>query len=180
MANPRSAMHESMGITMRLVGVEKRKKRLDRLEVKVQKKIVGKAVSAAAKPMLKAAKANAPVLTGLLKLAMATASRTYRKSGSIVAVIGPRFWGAASEPTKLQVKRFAMQKTAAKRARAAKAVPAWYAHLVEGGTKYVPGKGGGARAQPFMKPAFDRTKHRSLRIMRVKLWQGIRAEVKKI
>ena len=53
-------------------------------------KILRKAVNAAARPMLQEARARVPVDSGWLKKSLGLRIQTYRSSGTVVAVIGPR------------------------------------------------------------------------------------------
>jgi len=61
---------------------------LEKLEEKIQKKLVRKAMRAGAKVLLEEAKARVPVKTGNLKKSLGINSRT--KKGNIVMYISPR------------------------------------------------------------------------------------------
>ena len=63
--------------------------KLDGLKASLQRKILRKAVTAAAKPVRDQAKQNVPVQTGLYKKAIGTKIKTY-PSGRVVALIGAR------------------------------------------------------------------------------------------
>jgi HK97 gp10 family phage protein len=132
-----------------------------------------KAVKAGAKLIVAAAKARAPrrKRSGALKqsLGIKPAKGTRGKTAAY-AVIGPRKKTVKFVPV-------------GRGGRTVKAVPAFYAHLVEGGTKphalakgsrlargkrsavVKSGAGGrhpGARAKPFLRPAFDSTVERAI------------------
>lgn len=116
------------------------------LPEKLQKKYGRRGVAKAARVLVKAAKALAPVRSGLLKKSLGFRPRTYKHT--VLAVIGPRKETKAS---------------AAKRIKAGKAlryrgvvggkihIPAKIAHLVEGGH----GGPHPAPPHPFVKPAMD-------------------------
>src|SRR5262249_13600056 len=105
---------------------------------KVRKKVLRKAINEASKIVLKAAKANVPRASGLLKKSLGRKVKVYRASGTVVAIIGPR------TGFKQDVHRDG-------RKVAVLANPTKYAHLVERGTRHSP-------ARPFMRPAFESTK----------------------
>lgn len=137
-----------------------------------QKTITLKAVRAGAKIVAKAAKARAPrrKRSGALKLSIGTkAAKGKRGRTTAYAVIGAR-------------KKVSKVVPVGRGGRMVKAVPAYYAHLVEGGTRphrlkrgarlarrtqaaRGQGAGGqhpGAKAKPFLGPAFDATKDRAM------------------
>jgi HK97 gp10 family phage protein len=141
------------------------------------------AVRAAAKPIVDDAKARCPVRFGALRESIGLAVRFYSRSGTAVAVIGPRVEYKASGKGG---KMFAVK---------GKVIPANYAHLVEYGTRpHAIGKGSqlerttastkgrqtglmhpGAKAQPFLRPAFDSNKQNAERIIQDELTKAVEA-----
>jgi HK97 gp10 family phage protein len=109
-------------------------------------------VSAAAKVVQDAARANAPVDTGTLQKAI---YRTRSKSGSSVvqemAIVSIRYG-----------KRFRKR-----------GLDAWYWIFKEFGTSK-------KAAQPFLRPAFDSTKDRQLETLRERLARGIQRAAEKV
>lgn len=117
--------------------------RLDGLAAKVRRKILRDAISEGSKIITKAAKAGAPVQTRLLRNSLGRKIKTYRNSGIVVAIIGPRV-GFRKEV--LRGKRRVLSN------------PTKYAHLVELGTKRM-------SARPFLRPAFARNSAAIMRAM---------------
>jgi HK97 gp10 family phage protein len=105
-------------------------------------------VKAAGKIVQRAAKSGAPRVSGALKTSIGMKAKKGRKgSTGSFAVIGAR------KQTVKMVKRPGRHKLQ-------KAVPAFYAHLVEKGTRpHSIGKARhpGTKPQPFLKPALDST-----------------------
>jgi len=75
---------------MRLEGMGKLRARLNTLPQEVHRKIMTPATRTGAKIIEEAATLMAPVRTGALQAAMDTRMRYYRKSGHVLAIIGPR------------------------------------------------------------------------------------------
>ena len=139
-----------MGVKIDISGDKALKEILDALPKKLQKKLLNKAFRKAAKPLIAAAKAKAPVsgkksflsAHGDFKKGARSTKLVKHKKGELkrsigviigkgplaVAYIGPRYGSG-------------------------KANDAWYAHFVEFGTVK-------QKAQPFMRPAWDSTKNR--------------------
>lgn len=90
-------------------------KGIEQVRQSLQNKIVRKAITQAAKPILSTAKGNAPKDTGALKFSLATVLKT--KENSVTGKIGARV-----KYTKIKGKL--------------KRRPARYLHLVEKGTKF--------------------------------------------
>lgn len=146
------------------------------VDKKVRGKVLRKSIRAALKPMLKSVKANAKRVgrTGLLANSIGIRVKYYRKSGTIVGVVGPR-------------RNFKRTKRVQANSPPVDAIPSNYAHLVEFGTRVhyarepfvrKVGAGGvfgdqfitqqripGSRPRPFMRPAFDANKNTSQRAM---------------
>lgn len=74
----------------RLDGVEKAWRALDTLKQGVRNKIKRKALTKGSQIVTRAAKANAPKESGLLRKSLSYRIRAYRRSGLVVAYIGPR------------------------------------------------------------------------------------------
>lgn len=69
-------------VDISIVGDKKLQAKLRRLDLKVQRKIVRKALRDAAKPVLADAKARAPVDTGLLKRSLQVRAATRQRRGT--------------------------------------------------------------------------------------------------
>lgn len=103
------------------------------------------AVTAAAKPIIKAARANVPTQSGLLKKSLGSVMRRY--TGTSVAVIGAR-------------------SSVSGEYKGRKRLPVKYSHLVEFGTVH-------SAPKPFLRPAFDAKNGESLRILNSELRKRI-------
>jgi HK97 gp10 family phage protein len=151
-------------------GMEELSKLLKLLPGRVQKKVLRKAIVAASSPIVKQARANAPVRFGFLKRSVGRKVKTYR-TGNVVAVIGAKRGSGNSRHE-----------------------PANYSHLVERGTRpHQISKGAvidkvltagkphpGAKPKPFLKPAFDANVQSSTKIAGNVLAAGIEAEARKL
>jgi len=159
---------------------------LDTIENKVRKRILGKAVRAAAKPILKQARTNAPRRTTVLKRALITKVKRY-KNGNVVAAIGPEY----RKDRKTGKRTFRMLK--ATKSRGALKVDAFYAHMVEKGTAPHEYNGPvlingqvvwikthpGTRATHFLKRSMQGQRQQAKRAFVAKAWAEINAEAKK-
>mgnify|MGYP006935485075 CR=1 FL=1 len=161
-------------------------------------KIVRAAETKAMRPMAKSAKANAPVETGTLKKSIGVKTKTYRRSGTVVTVVGPRI-GFEREVT--------VETPTGERIREVRN-PSKYAHLVEFGTAAHAVKKGainvirhnterereglaiaqsatatekhrGAQKKPFLRPAFDSNKGGAQAILHAELGRGVEKLAKK-
>ena len=141
-------------VTIKLEGVQQLLKNLEQFSQTIQRRIVRKAVSAGSTPMLQAVKAAAPRETGLLKKSIGRKVKTYRNSGVVLVIIGPRSGFRTVIDDKPRN-------------------PLMYAHLVEFGTSKAP-------AKPFMRPAFQAMKQTAQNIIRQKLAEEIEKEAKKL
>lgn len=180
-----------------LMGADALANALQAMSVKMERKVLRQAVARAAKPIVAAASARAPVNSGLLAKSEIDKEKSYRQMA--VAVIG------AANRRAMAVRRRILKRWRKKHAgvqminapsRIANANPAQYAHLVEFGTKPHPvGKGlkskaqrvlsrimGGRRLtgmhpgtapQPFLRPAFDANANKSLGIMQDEVRKAI-------
>lgn len=137
--------------------------KVNALDKKMRNKILRKAVNAAGKIVLKAARAGFRkgwnVDTGWLKKSMGSRVKVYRRSGVVVAIVGARRKMRKDRKTKSRV-----LSTFGRRLSASglKNVPTSYAHLVEFGTKGRVNKHGANRGtvvpRAFLRPALIRSK----------------------
>ena len=174
----------SANVTIRFDGGKELDSALRRLDVRVQERVLKKAVRASAQPVVKVARALVPTRFGFLRRALGVRVKRYR-SGVVTAVIGARHLSAKTHE---KVQEKAGNYTLA----SSRAVPALYAHLVEHGTKPHAQRGvvlpagirlnatmhPGAKAQPFLRPAFDQTWRKAQAIMGRILWAEIRKATK--
>jgi HK97 gp10 family phage protein len=143
---------------VKLEGFTELEKDLKTLGERVQRKVLRSAVSAAATPVLKAAKAKTPKQSGTLKKSLGRKIVTNKKTQSVTAIIGPRRGVTGEYEGKERV-------------------PSRYAHLVENGHidsagNYVPG-------QPFLNPAMSEEEASAMTKLKDKLKEGIEKEAKK-
>jgi HK97 gp10 family phage protein len=148
-------------IQFTLVGEKELRRMLESLPRKMSGPVVRKALREGAKPILAAARAAAPISDdkdpGGLKKSMSPGRgiriRTYRRSGTTVAVIGPAWPQGA------------------------------HGHLIEFGTEPRFTKDGKYRgigpAKPFFRPAFDANIGRAKRIIAIVMARGLAAAAKK-
>lgn len=150
-----------MAINFHVTGDKALKAALERLEKKVAKQSVRKAVNKTARKALKAAKAAVPVDTGTLKKSLAVKSKTLR-NGTILAFVGPRRGFKVDKKTKVRtMTKFARVKQLSS-GRVIVMNPTKYSHLVEFGTIKT-------RAKAFIWPA--------VRAVQADLLPAIAAEV---
>jgi HK97 gp10 family phage protein len=108
----------------------------------MQNKILRKAVGDASKIVLKTAKQKVPKgETGLLKKSLGRKISVNRRTGRVVAIVGPRT-GYKSTKKGKKITKLGEQ------FKAAEVNPVRYAHLVEKGTKH-------SAPKPFLRPALD-------------------------
>lgn len=122
-----------------------------KIPLKLKRKVLRDAVREALKPVRSAAKAKAPIRWGYLKRSLGLKVKTY-PSGNVVGLTGPRSNFRVPDPRGGQTKS----------GKPKSIRPAWYAHLVEGGTKR-------ARAKPFLGPAADANMNVAASIMVAKV-----------
>ena len=72
--------------TIKLEGFAELERRLKKLGPKIARRELGKAVRAAAKPVIKTARARVPIATGELRKSLGTKSKTYKHAGGGTAV----------------------------------------------------------------------------------------------
>lgn len=136
---------------------------LDELPRRVVKKGLRRAMTAAAAPMVKSAKRWAATESKTLKKSITRKIKTY-SNGNVIAVIGAR-------------------KDAEGTYRGRRRVPANYIHLVEKGTRTHRVRGythPGAKAQPFMGPAYQQNKNQAQQIAGQKLAESVISEATKL
>jgi HK97 gp10 family phage protein len=153
-------------VKARLEGVEKALKALGDVSRTVRNKVLRKAVNASSRVVLAAAKSLVPRGTGMLRRSLAVRVQTYRASGKVVGIIGPRT-GTSGSGAKRKQTSFG-----AKMAQTGQN-PAKYAHLVEFGRATVSVSkakvlsdgstifGRSVKAvppRPFLRPAFESNK----------------------
>ena len=147
-----------MAKSMELIGDKQLEKLFRTLGDRVQRKVTRQAVNAAATPGVKAAKAKVPSESGTLKKSLGKKVKTYKNTGTVAAIIGPRtdvegeFNGEVRKPK-------------------------FYAHLVENG--HVDENGNHVPAQSFLRPAMDETQDQALDVMKDKLAAGVVKEAMK-
>ncbi len=151
----------------KILGMDELLKNLKTLPEKVQKRVLVGAVRAAAKPIVKEARALAPTKSGALKASIGVTKFKTRKKSLIWFQVSPRQHGNFT-------KRFT---TASGQKWSIKDISdPWYAHFVEFGTyakldhplinklsskrrkrrDAIVVKGGGITPHPFMRPAFEK------------------------
>ena len=162
----------SFQLKIKLEGLEEAFRNLAEFPRNLQGPMLRAAVRAASTPMLQRARMLCPVGdTGLLRKSLGRRFKTYRKNGVVAVYMGPRrgfktiINGRAVNPTN-------------------------YAHLVEYGTsQHFLGKKGsketgllhpGARARPFLRPAFDQTKGIAVEMFVQKINEDMIAACKKM
>lgn len=112
---------------------------------KVARKVGRAAVNAGATPVLKAAKGEVPVgLTGNLRKSLGKKTKYYRRSGSSVAMVGPRIGGGHL---------------------------GYHGHLIEDG--HVNRDGSFTPGNPWLKRATSQTEQAARAAIKSKLAQGI-------
>jgi HK97 gp10 family phage protein len=131
-------MATSDGMKLKMEGIEALTKALEALGTKVAARGPDAGVRAAGAIIIKEMRRRAPKDTGVLKKSIGQKVKKYRRNQTVTSIIGGR--SKAYETAE------------------GKRNPAFYAHLVELGTK--PHRVGdgvhpGSPAQPFMRPAWD-------------------------
>lgn len=152
-----------------------------------QRQIAAKAVKKGAKLIQSAAKAGAP---------RRKRSGTLRRSIGVKAVKGKGTSAYAAVGARRKVEKMV---SVGKRGRKVKTVPSKYAHLVEYGTRpHTLGKDSkltrkdgsgeekqhgkrhpGAKAKPFLRPAFEATKDRAIEVAKEAMAEGVKEALAK-
>jgi HK97 gp10 family phage protein len=146
------ARGSNVTVRFQLTGVGPLLQTLNRLRRGLRNRILRKALRRGSKPMVQAVRALAPTDTRELRRSIGTRSRTYRRGGVIVFVIGPR-----NRPS-MQVPKGGVKPR--------RYNPAYYAHLVELGTRR-------SGKFPFVRPGFIAAQGRAHAIIVAEIKQGI-------
>jgi HK97 gp10 family phage protein len=112
-----------------LSGVGPTLKKLKRVEDKLQKRVLGKAVRDGAAIIARAMVAKAPKETHTLAVSIDKRDKWYRRRTVLFIAVGPATKAGRETPLGYRL-------------------PTKYVHLIEFGTRHAP-------AQPFLRPAFD-------------------------
>lgn len=126
-------------VRVKVLGLKQLRKELLEVPEKLRRKALRSAQTRASRIIITEARSRVPVRFGLLKKSLGRKSKTYRKSGTVVSVIGPR-------------KGFKTQRVGGSKYDD----PVRYAHLVEYGTRH-------SAAKPFLRPAWDHNRDRIMR-----------------
>ena len=170
-----------------IVGEKELLRTMKSLGVKTKMKLLRPAVAAGAKPIVKAAKRNAPVETGLLKIALGTKVILNKSKQVAFGVIGARTSFKSKKADKIEADLNAPRK------------PSNYAHLVEFGAKshfVIPKRREALKIsdsqfaskveipriphKPFLRPAFNSNKRRAQNEIMKRLWQGIKKDARRV
>lgn len=127
-------------VRVRVRGLKRLKKELEGVPEKLRRKALRAGQTKASRIIITEARNRVPVRFGLLKKSLGRKSKTYRKTGTVVSVIGPR-------------KGFRTERVGQANIYDD---PVKYAHLVEYGTSH-------SSPKPFLRPAWDHNKGRILR-----------------
>lgn len=154
-----------------------------------------RAMVAGSRPIISATRMGAPKDTGALRKSIGRRIKGYRRSMSIIAVIGPRSDFVAHRRTtgttrRYQFLRGGKAKAILRTAAPGRRRPSKYAHLVEFGTrvrriKSWMGRAGVTKwvarmpATPFLEPAFKLRYPAALAAIVAKLREGIAAEARR-
>ncbi len=187
-------MANSMRIGFALSNFKEMRDMLAGLPASVESRVMGDAVGIAAKPIVQAAKAKAPVRSGALRRSIVAAIKRYPKAGKIMALIGPDkgYYGNGK-----RLKGNADRRGSNR--------PANYAHLVEfghysaaaSGAKIADAKGKTIRPnkkrktaplaaasfvlpQPFLRPAVLTAGPQAERDLAAGVEKGMEREVKRL
>lgn len=152
------------GVHMEVEGVAELMAALDGFKAAAQRRITRPAVTAASVVVLRAIRQRAPTKkagrTGQLRKSLGRVVRTYKATGVVMAVIGPR-------------KGFISVDEAGRKVN-----PVKYAHLVEYGTAPHMVRGAlhpGGRAKPFMRPGWHESEGKAKSV----LYARIAVEIEK-
>ena len=125
-------------------------KQLHRLGPKVEQKVSRRAVAFGATPILQAMRQEVPIAEGTLRDSLGKKTKTYRQSGTAVAMTGPRIGGKHA---------------------------GYHGHLIENGKINVDGSF--TPGNPFMARAQDKARPDAIQRMTRKLAEGIEQEAGK-
>lgn len=142
-----------------LQGAKELRKLLKHLPDRVARKVLRAAVNKAATPIVKSARRKASKESGTLRKSMGKKLVVNKKTGSVMAIIGPRREVTGEFEGKQRV-------------------PANYAHLVEDG--HIAADGSHVPAKPFLRPAYDEGKGPALETIKAGVKTGVVNEAKKL
>jgi len=172
-------MAGSANITIKLdlTGERELMRKLDRLSDKAGRRVLRKAMRAGARPIVKHAKQIVPVESGGLKQSIGTRFRWYGRTGTDVAVIGPRIkYKKERVGGKLKTVRD-------EKGHRITVLAGQHGYLIEYGTGPRYTKKGVFRgigpAMPFMRPAWDAEKGASERAAVRKLREEVEKEARR-
>lgn len=162
-------MANDLGMTVKVDGVDALRRAIDDFSKSSQARISRPAIREASTPVIRAVRQNAPKKrdprTGQLRKSITRRLKTYRGTGVVVAIVGPR-------------RKFY---TTDKYGR--KVNPTNYAHLVEFGTaahRVGNRSHAGSKAKPFMRPGWESSKQQAMSIMRRRMWIEIEKEGRRV
>lgn len=181
-------------INVTIEGAEEILKSLEGVKTGVKNRVLRKAIRAALKPVLNAAKANVPVEQGVsprnwLKKSLITRIATLRRDG-VIGLVGPR----TKYETEMTFKPRTIQiggRTVTLQAKPRKYLATKYAHLTEFGVKphTITPKSGpfkgraiqhpGVQAKHWLQQAWNATKAQAASILQQEVAVGLAAEVEK-
>lgn len=155
-------------IKMELGGIKDALKSLDGLKRGVQRRILRAAVTEASAPILQSARGHAPKRTGTFKRSLGKKVKTYSKSGTVVAIVGPR-------------KGYKTQTGITRKGKEIFEDPTKIAHLLEYGHLVVRGGKvvGHAPAYPSMTPAMQENQSRAVETIARRIGEEIEKEAAK-
>ena len=130
-------------LKFKINGAKELERNLKRLPLTLERRVAKSAVRAGAAVIAKEAKQRAPVDTGVLKRSIKVVARSRRFGDAVASVV-----------------------TRAGKRWQSKNMDAWYAGLVEFGTRQRP-------ATPFLRPAVDATQKQAVRAMAKKARERI-------
>jgi HK97 gp10 family phage protein len=141
-----------IAFTSHVEGAEELIRWMRKVDLNLKRKVLRDAVRAAIAPVRRGAKTNAPARYGYLKQSLALKVKAYR-TGNVVGLVGPRSDFVRPDPL-----GGTTRKGKPKTIR-----PAFYAHLVEGGTSH-------SRGNPFLENAANanRSMVESIMVAKVK------------
>lgn len=188
-----SGLKESLNLT----GDVELQNILKNLPDNIYRKVIARASRKAVGPVLRSARNKAPRETGLLRKSLGIKVKQYKRAGVTVALVGPR--KGFKELVKVYMH--------GGKANNVYRNPVSYAHLVEFGTRAhsltadaenritsgskedvrqymlaitTPKKHPGAKAQPFLRPAYDENRARMIEIMHSTIGIAVVAEAKRL
>jgi HK97 gp10 family phage protein len=143
---------------VKVSGHRELKRELEAVPEKIQRKALRAGQTKASRIVIKEARAKVPVRFGLLKKSIGRRSKTYRKTGVVLSVIGPR--RGFKKKREGSGRKSRLGRWLARRGLIKSKVrhddPAKYAHLVEYGTVR-------SAPKPFLRPAYEHNRSRIIR-----------------